>query len=60
MPRRKNWRRAETRKMEWTERSRTDYDGETTDKYVESPSNRGTGRPSNVGHRLNRQKKTGK
>ena len=57
MPRKKNWRKAETRKTEWTERSRTDSDGETTERYKESPSNMGAGkssimgagRPSNVG-----------
>ena len=57
MPRKKNWRKAETRKTEWTERSRTDCDGETTERYKESPSNMGAGkssimgagRPSNVG-----------
>ena len=57
MPRKKNWRKAETKKIEWTERSGTDCDGETTDRYKESPSNMGAGkssimgagRPSNVG-----------
>ena len=57
MPRKKNWRKAETRKTEWSERSRTDCDGETTERYKESPSNMGAGkssimgagRPSNVG-----------
>ena len=57
MPRRKNWRKAETRKMEWTERSRTECDVETTDKYVESPSNRGAGRPSNMGAQAKQAKK---
>ena len=57
MSRKKNWRKAETRKTEWTERSRTDCDGETTERYKESPSNMGAGkssimgagRPSNLG-----------
>ena len=57
MPRKKNWRKAETKKIEWTEGSGTDCDGETTDRYKESPSNMGAGkssimgagRPSNVG-----------
>ena len=57
MHRKKNWRKSESRKTEWTVISRTDCDGETTDRYNENPSNvgagkssiMGAGRPSNVG-----------
>ena len=47
MPRKKNWRKAETKKTEWTDRSRTDCDGEPTDDIRKVPPT--------VGHRLNRQ-----
>ena len=56
------------KKTEWTERSRTDCESETTDRYNESPSNMGAGkssimgagRPSNVGAQAKQANKQAK
>ena len=56
------------KKTEWTERSRTECESETSDRYNESPSNMGAGkssimgagRPSNVGAQAKQANKQSK